>query len=76
MLYLFDVEMNAERSFYHTMETVDCADEESSPVDIPSPSESLPCPSPLRVAPSDGANTLINRETNSSVRMITTLLHS
>lgn len=50
------------------MEATDCADEESSPIDIHSPSESLPCPSPLRVAPSDSASTLISRENNSSVR--------
>ncbi|XP_071863332.1 tub domain-containing protein ktub isoform X1 [Bombus fervidus] len=59
-------EVNTEGGFYQTMEAADCADEESSPIDIHSPSESLPCPSPLRVAPSDGASTLISRENNSS----------
>lgn len=54
------------------MEATDCADEESSPIDIHSPSESLPCPSPLRVAPSDGASTVISRENNSSVSLLLT----
>ena len=59
-------EVSTEGGFYQTMEAADCADEESSPIDIHSPSESLPCPSPLRVAPSDVASTLISRENNSS----------
>lgn len=60
-----------ERSLYESTQSVDCADEESSPVDLHSPSESLPCSSPLRVAPSEEANTLISRDNNSSVCDIT-----
>lgn len=70
MLHPSLAEMSTEGGFYQTMEATDCADEESSPIDVHSPSESLPCPSPLRVAPSDGAGMLINRENNSSVRRI------
>ncbi|CAL1689569.1 unnamed protein product [Lasius platythorax] len=55
-----------ERSLYESFQSVDCADEESSPIDFHSPSESLPRSSPLRVAPSEGANTLINRDNSSS----------
>ncbi|XP_012055969.1 PREDICTED: LOW QUALITY PROTEIN: protein king tubby [Atta cephalotes] len=54
-----------DRSLYEGSQSTDCADEESSPIDLHSPSESLPCSSPLRVAPSEGANTLI-RDNNSS----------
>lgn len=59
-----------ERSLYESFQNVDCADEESSPIDLHSPSESLSRSSPLRVAPSEGTNTLINRDNNSSVRII------
>lgn len=56
-----------ERDAYESSQSADCADEESSPVDLHSPLESLPCSSPLRVAPSEGASTLISRDNNSSV---------
>ncbi|EGI63106.1 Tubby protein-like protein [Acromyrmex echinatior] len=55
-----------DRSLYEGSQSTDCADEESSPIDLHSPSESLPCSSPLRVAPSEGANTLISRDNSSS----------
>jgi len=60
-----------ERSLYESFQSVDCADEESSPIEFHSPSESLPRSSPLRVAPSEGTSTLINRDDNSSVCIIT-----
>lgn len=63
----FSVAVVSERSLYEGSQSIDCADEESSPVDFHSPTESLPCSSPLRVAPSEGANMLISRENNSSV---------
>lgn len=56
-----------ERSLYESSQSADCADEESSPVDLHSPLETLPCSSPLRVAPSEGSNALISRDNNSSV---------
>ncbi|KAL0101511.1 hypothetical protein PUN28_018971 [Cardiocondyla obscurior] len=55
-----------DRGLYEGSQSTDCADEESSPIDLHSPSESLPCSSPLRVAPSEGPNTLISRDNNSS----------
>lgn len=52
------------------METVDCADEESSPLDNRLPDDPL-CRSPLRVAPSDGPETvIITRENNSNVSKV------
>ncbi|XP_066586249.1 protein king tubby [Prorops nasuta] len=51
---------------YKGMETGDCADEESSPIDLHPNLEQRPCPSPLRVAPSDGPSILINRDNQSS----------
>ncbi|KAL7289908.1 hypothetical protein TKK_0016298 [Trichogramma kaykai] len=51
-------DMSTEGIFY------DGADEESSPV-IQSPTETLACASPLRVAPSDGPLTVINRDNHS-----------
>ncbi|XP_011502057.1 PREDICTED: protein king tubby [Ceratosolen solmsi marchali] len=44
----------------------DGADEESSPVEFQSPTETLACASPLRVAPSDGSTSVINRDNHSS----------
>lgn len=49
------------------MESSDCADEESSPVDYRSPKD-LQCQSPLRVAPSESMHSQINnRENNRSI---------
>jgi len=67
---IFFVAAVNDRSLYEGSQSTDCADEESSPIDLHSPSESLPCSSPLRVAPSEGPNTLINRDNNSSVCII------
>ncbi|XP_015603772.1 protein king tubby isoform X2 [Cephus cinctus] len=57
-------EISTEGGFYEGTEQSDCADEESSPVDLRSPME-LPCQSPLRVAPSDGPNPIISSDNNS-----------
>ncbi|KAG5345294.1 TULP1 protein, partial [Acromyrmex charruanus] len=65
-ILIFFVAVVNDRSLYEGSQSTDCADEESSPIDLHSPSESLPCSSPLRVAPSEGANTLISRDNNSS----------
>lgn len=54
-----------EKVLYDGLQNADCADEESTPVELHSPSESLPCSSPLRVAPSEGASILIGRDNNS-----------
>lgn len=56
-----------EKVLYDGLQNADCADEESTPVELHSPSESLPCSSPLRVAPSEGASILIGRDNNSMV---------
>ncbi|KAG7187915.1 hypothetical protein KM043_013879 [Ampulex compressa] len=53
-------------SFYTCKETADCADEESSPVDLNSPTGTVSGPSPFRVAPSEGLTGVINREKDSS----------
>lgn len=53
--------MSSEGIFY------DGPDEESCPIELKSPIESLACASPLRVAPSDGPLPLINRDNHSSV---------
>ncbi|XP_058806908.1 protein king tubby isoform X1 [Phymastichus coffea] len=52
-------DLSGEGIFY------DGADEESSPIELQSPTETLVCASPLRVAPSDGPLTVINRENSS-----------
>ncbi|KAG5324886.1 TULP1 protein, partial [Pseudoatta argentina] len=65
-ILIFFVAVVNDRRLYEGSQSTDCADEESSPIDLHSPSESLPCSSPLRVAPSEGANTLISRDNNSS----------
>ncbi|XP_020300826.1 protein king tubby-like isoform X2 [Pseudomyrmex gracilis] len=55
-----------ERNMYESSQSTDCADEESSPVDH-LPSEFVPFgSSPLRVGPSEGPTTLINRDNTSS----------
>lgn len=54
-------DISSEGVFY------DGADEESSPIELQSPTETLACASPLRVAPSDGPMNLI-RDNHSSVR--------
>lgn len=69
------VAMVSDRGLYEGSQSTDCADEESSPIDLHSPSESLPCSSPLRVAPSEGPNTLISRENNSSVCIIHIIIY-
>ncbi|XP_011175511.1 protein king tubby isoform X1 [Solenopsis invicta] len=53
-------------SLYESSQSTDFADDESSPIDLHSPAETLPCSSPLRVAPSEGTNTLTSRDNNSS----------
>ncbi|XP_008206455.1 protein king tubby isoform X1 [Nasonia vitripennis] len=53
-------DVSSEGVFY------DGADEESSPVELLSPTETLACASPLRVAPSDGPMTVYNRDNHSS----------
>lgn len=54
-----------ERNMYESSQSTDCADEESSPVDH-LPSEFVPFgSSPLRVGPSEGPTTLINRDNTS-----------
>ncbi|KAK0088903.1 hypothetical protein PV325_000086 [Microctonus aethiopoides] len=60
-------EISAEGGFDGGIEVGDCADEESSPLDNRLPIEPITCRSPLRVAPSDGSDTvIINRENNSN----------
>ncbi|KAF7993709.1 hypothetical protein HCN44_010304 [Aphidius gifuensis] len=59
-------EISADGIFREGLETVDCADEESSPLDNRLPGDSQ-CRSPLRVAPSDGPETvIITRENHSN----------
>ncbi|KAJ8675288.1 hypothetical protein QAD02_011074 [Eretmocerus hayati] len=53
-------DLSAEGVFY------DGADEESSPIELQSPSETMACASPLRIAPSDGPTSLMNRSNHSS----------
>ena len=60
--FFFFLDISSEGVFY------DGADEESSPVELQSPTETLACASPLRVAPSDNPMTVINRDNHSSVR--------
>ncbi|XP_014211117.1 protein king tubby [Copidosoma floridanum] len=55
-----DTDISTEGVFY------DGPDEESSPVEIQSPTETLACASPLRIAPSDGPINMINRDNHSS----------
>ncbi|XP_012273640.1 protein king tubby isoform X2 [Orussus abietinus] len=57
--------ISTEGGYYDAMAAGDCADEESSPIDLQSPTEALPCQSPLRVAPCEGIDTIINNETHS-----------
>lgn len=53
--------MSSEGIFY------DGPDEESCPIELKSPLETLASASPLRVAPSDAPMPLINRDNHSSV---------
>ncbi|XP_043266948.1 protein king tubby [Venturia canescens] len=60
-------EISGDGAFNEGLEASDCADEESSPLDIRMQSEALSCRSPLRIAPSDGPETvIISRENHSS----------
>ena len=60
--------MSRDVAFSEGLEASDCADEESSPLDIRTSSEALSCRSPLRIAPCDGPEgVIINRENLSSV---------
>ncbi|XP_046748157.1 protein king tubby isoform X1 [Diprion similis] len=59
-------DIRTESGFYDGTERCDGADEESSPVDLRSPSEALHSQSPLRVAPVDGSINAINGENHSS----------
>jgi len=63
----FLVEMVNDRNPYEGSQSADCADEESSPIDLHSPTETLPCSSPLRIAPSEDTTVLNSRDKNSSV---------
>ncbi|XP_012255738.2 protein king tubby [Athalia rosae] len=59
-------DIKPESGFYDGTERGDGADEESSPVDLRSPSDVLHSQSPLRVAPVDGPITVINSDNHSS----------
>ncbi|EZA60847.1 Protein king tubby [Ooceraea biroi] len=63
---IINVGMINDRSPYEGSQGADCADEESSPIDLHSPAETLPCSSPLRVAPSEDTTALSSRDKNSS----------
>lgn len=72
MIYI--LEASSEIAFYEGTEARECADEESSPVDLHSPSESLPCSSPLKIAPSEVTRALISRDNHSTVCINSTII--
>ncbi|XP_015185008.1 PREDICTED: protein king tubby isoform X1 [Polistes dominula] len=59
-------EASSEIAFYEGTEAKECADEESSLIELHSPSESLPCTSPLKIAPSEVTRTFISRDNHST----------
>ncbi|XP_014605187.1 protein king tubby isoform X2 [Polistes fuscatus] len=61
-----EISASSEIAFYEGTEAKECADEESSLIELHSPSESLPCTSPLKIAPSEVTRTLISRDNHST----------